>query len=172
MESRRLSEADVCTKSGYVYGCYLKLVRSCDFHKIFFGPCIVTPLVWLTCNRRTSRTQKRAQQERPQDLRFSGVEGWSFQGCYTALTHNLPAFWMSSEEKEMGGACSARGGERKWEAYTGFWWGNLKERDRLGDLGLDGRTVLRRIFKKWGVGVWTGSSWLRMGTSGGHLWLR
>jgi len=26
------------------------------------------------------------------------------------------------------------------EAYTGFWWGNLKERDHLEDPGLDGST--------------------------------
>jgi hypothetical protein len=25
------------------------------------------------------------------------------------------------------------------EAYTGFWWGNLRERDHLEDPGLDGR---------------------------------
>jgi len=25
------------------------------------------------------------------------------------------------------------------------------------------------IFSKWDVGVWTGSSWLRIGTVGGHL---
>ena len=28
---------------------------------------------------------------------------------------------------------------------------------------------LRWIFRKWDVGVWTGSSWLRIGTGGGHL---
>jgi hypothetical protein len=27
----------------------------------------------------------------------------------------------------------------------------------------------RWIFRKWDVGVWTGSSWLRIGTGGGHL---
>jgi hypothetical protein len=32
---------------------------------------------------------------------------------------------------------------RRGEVYTGFWWGNLKERDYLGDLGVDGRTIFR-----------------------------
>jgi hypothetical protein len=34
----------------------------------------------------------------------------------------------------MGRACSVYGGE----AYTGFWWRNLKERDYSGDPGIDG----------------------------------
>jgi hypothetical protein len=48
--------------------------------------------------------------------------------------------------------------------------GNLKERYQLGDPGLHGRIILRG--KKWDVVVWTGSIWLRIGTGGGHLWLR
>ena len=31
------------------------------------------------------------------------------------------------------------------------------------------RIILRWIFRKWNVGVWTGSTWLRIGTGGGHL---
>jgi hypothetical protein len=54
-------------------------------------------------------------------------------------------------------------------AYTEFWWGNLRERDHLGDPGLDGRITLRWIFRKWDVGVWTGSTWLKIGTGGGQL---
>ena len=68
----------------------------------------------------------------------------------------------------MGEGCNAYGG--RGEAYTGFGWGNLKERDHLGDPGVDEK-ILRWIFRKWDVGggLWTGSSWLRIGTGGGHL---
>jgi hypothetical protein len=34
------------------------------------------------------------------------------------------------------------------EACTWYWWGNLRERDQCGDPGIDGRIILRWIFKK------------------------
>jgi hypothetical protein len=30
--------------------------------------------------------------------------------------------------------------------HTGFWWGNLRERDHLEDLGVDERIILKYIF--------------------------
>jgi hypothetical protein len=34
------------------------------------------------------------------------------------------------------------------EVHTGFWWGNLRERDHLEDTGVDGRIILSWIFRK------------------------
>jgi len=48
----------------------------------------------------------------------------------------------------------------------------MRERDHLEDPGIDERIILRLIFRKWDVGVWTGSSWLRIGIGGGHLRMR
>jgi hypothetical protein len=52
---------------------------------------------------------------------------------------------------------------------TGLWWGNLRERDRWGDPDVDGRIILRWIFRKWEGAVGTGWSWFRIGRGGGHL---
>ena len=40
---------------------------------------------------------------------------------------------------------------------------------RWGDPGVDGSIILRWIFRKRVVRLWTGSSWLRIGTGDGHL---
>jgi len=58
-------------------------------------------------------------------------------------------------------------GERR--GYAGFWWGNLREGEHLEDPGVDGRIILRWICRKWDVGAWTGSIWLRIGTGDRHL---
>jgi hypothetical protein len=53
------------------------------------------------------------------------------------------------------------------EAWSGFWWENLRERDHWGDQGVDGRIILRWIIRKWNVGVWIGLDCLRIETGGG-----
>jgi hypothetical protein len=69
-------------------------------------------------------------------------------------------------KNEMGRAFSTYGERR---GLCRFLVGKLRERDHLEDIGVDGRRILKRIFRKWDVGTWTGSSWLRIGTDGGHL---
>jgi hypothetical protein len=45
------------------------------------------------------------------------------------------------------------------QVYTRFWWGNLRERDHLGDPGVDGRIILRWFFSKWDV---RGVDWIEL----------
>ena len=45
--------------------------------------------------------------------------------------------------------------------------GNLRERDHLGDEGVDGRIILRWIFRKLYVELWTASSWFSIGQVAG-----
>ena len=39
----------------------------------------------------------------------------------------------------------------------------MGEGDHSEDPDLDGKIMLKWIFRKWQVGLWTGSSWLRIG---------
>ena len=67
-------------------------------------------------------------------------------------SHNVIRM-IKSRRMRWAGQVARKGGG----TYTGFWWGNLRERDHLGDPGVDERTILRWIFRKWDLGVWTGS---------------
>ena len=51
----------------------------------------------------------------------------------------------------------ARMGERR--GVDRVLWRNLRERDHLGDEGIDGRIILRWIFRNWDVG---GIDWIEL----------
>jgi len=61
-------------------------------------------------------------------------------------------------------------------AYMGYRRGayrvfvcNVMERDHMEDLGLDGKVVLKWIFREWDGEAWTGLLCFRIGTGGGCL---
>jgi len=45
----------------------------------------------------------------------------------------------------------------------------MPQGDLLEYLNVDGRIILKWIFKKWDVGALTGLLWLRIGKGVGHL---
>jgi hypothetical protein len=55
------------------------------------------------------------------------------------------------------------------KVLTGFWWGDLVEREHLEDLGVIGSIILKLIFKKLDGEAWTSLFWLRIGTGGMRL---
>jgi len=56
------------------------------------------------------------------------------------------------EKNEIGGACSAFGGEERRIQGIG---GETGVKERVGDPRVNGRIILRWIFRKWDVGVWS-----------------
>jgi hypothetical protein len=66
------------------------------------------------------------------------------------------------------GHVARMGRERRIQGFVEETW----RKETTWETGVDGKIILRCIFRKWDVGVWTGSSWLRTGIGDGHLWMR
>jgi len=71
--------------------------------------------------------------------------------------------------------CITLGGLGMWRIWVrrgrciGSCWGDWREGDHWGDLGVDGWIILGRICRRWDVGIWTGLGWPRIETGGGCL---
>jgi hypothetical protein len=106
--------------------------------------------------------------------------------CFGPKRDELTGEWRKLHNEELHVLCSSptivrvmKSRRMRWaghvarmgrgEMCTWFRWENLTGRDRWGDPDVDGKIILRWIFRNWNVGVWTGLSWLRIETGGGHL---
>jgi len=67
----------------------------------------------------------------------------------------------------------------RWAGHVALWmrrggcigscWGNRREGDHWGDLGVDGCIILGWICRRWDVAIQTSLGWPRIGTGGEHL---
>jgi hypothetical protein len=55
------------------------------------------------------------------------------------------------------------------EVHTAFWSRDPRERDHLVNLGVDGRIILKCVFKKWYGDAWAELIWLMIETYGGFM---
>ena len=54
------------------------------------------------------------------------------------------------------------------KVHTEICWADLRERDHLEHVGLNGRIILKWIFKKWDGELWALLIWLRVGQEAGY----
>jgi hypothetical protein len=72
-----------------------------------------------------------------------------------------------SEKNDIRGPRSTNGGKERFRQV--FWWETLREKYQLEDPGVDGKVILRFIFREWNVGASTELIWLSLGAGGVHL---
>ena len=80
---------------------------------------------------------------------------------------SLNIVWVIKSRRKKWAGHVARMGEER--GCIGSWWGDQREGDHWGDLGVDGWIILGWICRRGNVGIWTGLGWTRIETVGGRL---
>jgi hypothetical protein len=75
--------------------------------------------------------------------------------------------WGTKSRRKSSAGHVALIGNRKMR--KGFLWGDLRARHNFKYLDVDGRIILKWVFKNWDAEASTESIWLRIGTGGGRL---
>ena len=78
--------------------------------------------------------------------------------------------WLKGTECDWLGMWHVWWGRR--EMHTGFWWGGLREGNHLEDPGVDGRIILKWIFKNLNGEARVGLLWLGLRHVVKHFWMR
>jgi len=100
---------------------------------------------------------------------FGSTTNFNLLGMLTLVAEH---FWyicsLGSKSRRMRWAGHvARMGEER--GCIGSCWGNQREGDHWGDLGVDGWIILGWISRRYDVGIWTGLGWPRIETGGEGL---
>ena len=95
--------------------------------------------------------------------------------------HGYPPYWRKLRNKELNDFYFSpsivrliKSRRMIWAGHVA-WIGESRGVYRVlvgkpeGDPGVDGRIILRWVFRKWAIRAWIGSMWLRIGTGSGHL---
>ena len=84
---------------------------------------------------------------------LAGVVWYPDAGCSlhpNARSNKHKTVWVINSN-ELVGKCSTYE-----ELHTEFRWGDIMEKDHFEDLGIDGRKILKFVFKKWDGETWNG----------------
>ena len=106
---------------------------------------------------------------RPKRNELRGTEKENVTRNFIVCTAQSQVYGLSDREEWDG--CGMWHVWGTGEVLAAFWEKDLMETDHLKDLGLAGRIILIRIFKKLDAEAWTGLFCLRIGTGGHSFWM-
>jgi hypothetical protein len=170
-----------CNKFDYCFGhCHR---RRCIYHSVFVFRDKVGSMKmrirWMCVNELLSVTGNTCFRDVVVWKQIPDIQCTNAEHPYRILLFSAIFITIEDWTMQMSDNCTFKITNRvlSWiwgriEVCTGCWWGSLRERDHWGDQDVDGRIILGWIFRKLEGVVGTGWSRLRIGTGGGHLWVR
>ena len=121
-----------------------------------------------------------------EERRLRVSENWVLRRIYGAKRDEVSGEWRKLHNEQLNDLyfspniiCVIKSRRMRWAGHVARMGerrricrvlvGKPEGKNHLKDLGVDGRIILKLIFRKWDVGIWTASIWLRIETGGGLL---
>jgi len=121
-----------------------------------------------------------------EERRLRVSENWVLRRIYGAKRDEVSGEWRKLHNEQLNDLyfspniiCVIKSRRMRWAGHVARMGerrricrvlvGKPEGKNHLKDPGVDGRIILKLIFRKWDVGIWTASIWLRIETGGGLL---